>query len=127
MGIRESVANEIEKLGETVTVYNSVQTTDDDTAYESVVTDDYVDGGNAGTEEIAVIQPAGQSRDQLEEGRLLAGDLFVVFKWDSIITNNSLVVISNTSREYKVKKIDDLRPMGETTHFEVLLEFVREL
>ncbi len=124
MGTREAVSKEITNLGEDITIYNATQTTDDETAYESIVTDDYVDGTNTGTSEKAVVQPMNQSRNQEAEGRLLEGDMSGVFKHDSAITNNSLVKVDANSFLYKVKKLDQLRMQGERTHYEVVLEFI---
>lgn len=125
MGRKERVSKTIDNLGESVNVINSEQTTDDDTGYESVVTDDFVDGTNEGTTETAQIQPAMKSRDQESEGQLLAGSMIGFFKWDSVITEKSLVKVNATNNLYKVKKIDTLRVKGETTHYEVILEFMR--
>ncbi len=126
MGTREAVSKEITNLGEDVTIYNATQTTDSDTAYESIITDDFVDGTNTGTSEKAVVQPMNQSRNQEAEGRLLEGDMSGVFKHDSVITNNSLVKIDSNNFLYKVKKIDQLRMQGERTHYEVVLEFIED-
>ena len=125
MSVKDTVTTEINNLGEPVRVINSTQTTDDETAYASVVTDTFVDGTEEGTLETAQIQPVGRSRDQEAEGRLLAGDMQGFFKEDSVITNNSLVKVVATNNLYKVKKIDHLRVKGELIHYEVILEFLR--
>ena len=128
MAIKDTITKEITNLGEDVTIYNSTQTVDEsETNYGSVLTDTYVDGTAIGTSEKAVIQPANERRDQMAEGRLLAGDLFAVFKYNSVVTINSLVKVDAKDYLYKVKRIQDLRVSGSVTHYECILEFVRDL
>lgn len=127
MAIKDRVSRGINKLGEDVTIYNSNQTTDSDTAYDSITADDYLDGTNTGTSEKAVVQPAKQRNDQSSEGRLTEGEMLAFFKEDSVVTKKSLVRVDSTNYLYKVKSIDRLGPSGELTHYEIILEFVRDL
>lgn len=127
MAIKDTVTKEITKLGEAVRVYNSTQTLDTDTDYGSIAEDDYVDGTYVGTAETAVIQPANKTREQEAEGRITEGEMFGVFKENSVITNNSLVKVIASDYLYKVKSIETLRVSGVITHYECMLEFVEDL
>lgn len=125
MSIQATVTKEIDNLGDNVTVYNATQTTDTETAYASLTDDDFLDGSNAGTVEVAVIFPVDRSKDQDAEGQLSQGEMEGIFKYSTTLINKSLVKINSTQALYKVSKIDELRTEGELSHYEVILTFLR--
>ncbi len=107
------------EIGESVTIYNSTQAQSSD--YGSLTSDTGIDSG--GTSETAIIQPETLYRAQHSDGRILEGDLFAMFRSDSIVTQNSL--ITRGTNIYKIKNLIDVRVSGSIHHYEANLEYVR--
>ena len=112
----DNVASEV---GEAVTIYNPTQTVSSD--YGSLVTDTNIDSG--GTSETAIIQPVKSNNVLRSEGKLKEGDCFGMFKSNSEVEENSLVLVGTNL--YQAKDLTDIRPAGSTHHFEANLIFLR--
>ena len=72
-------------IGETVTIHNQTEVVSSD--YGSLTTQTL----GAGTSETAIIQPEKESVIQASEGRIQQGDLFAMFRSDSVVTEKSII------------------------------------
>ena len=111
--------NVADEIGETVTIYAPSQTFSSD--YDSVETSTLGDG----SDETVIVQPAENAEFQRHHGRIEVGDAFMFFKAASVIANNSLVLVSATSKYYRVIFLEDLRPGGSTHHYEALMRIIK--
>lgn len=113
--------NVADDVGEDVTVYNMTESTDSDGALSS-------QSLSNGIIEKAIIQPENLNNIARSEGRIQQGDLFAMFRSDSIVTANSVIKLNKTAalKLFKVKNLTEERHSGSTHHFEANLEFLRD-
>lgn len=112
----DNVATEI---GETVTIYAPTQTFSTD--YDSVSTSTL----GSGTNEKVIVQPAEEGSLEKYHGKLIIGDVFMMFKSLSIIARDSLVLVTSTSKYYRVVYLEQVRISGAIHHYESILRFIK--